>query len=546
MGEKGKKKKKLSKNQRRRLKKRQQKKEARERNERVKEAAANGVRENGKEETTATTATALKDVEIEFVSDTNFQSDMEKFFSKEAVEALMSTFKTPEGMTGPERVDEDSERSQENEASGEAESASKTDAPESGALEPTGGKLSRSQKKKLRMSVAELKRVVEYPDVVEVHDVNSADPKLLVHLKAYPNTVPIPRHWCAKSKYLQRKRGIEKLPFKLPDFIEATGISKMRSNEPSNDEGKTLRQRARERMNAKMGKIDIDYQVLYTAFFKNQKKPPLTRHGDIYYEGKEFEQKQRDFQPGNMSESLRSALGMLEDAPPPWLINMQRYGPPPSYPKLRIPGLNAPIPKGASFGYHPGGWGKPPVDAYGMPLYGDVFGTAGSNMAEEEEAALRKMKWGEMEEDEEEEDEGEEEEEDEGEIAAERVVEDSGAIVAEGTETPFDPSGTGHETPLDTIDIRKGIESVGAEPPANRQLYQVIEQKSAEIGGAMYGSDKRYVIPSSSAVASEGHARETEIGGGVRKRKSRFGQAERDVKKPKESAEDDAPEKFKF
>ncbi|RZS15562.1 hypothetical protein BHM03_00047405 [Ensete ventricosum] len=39
-----------------------------------------------------------------------------------------------------------------------------------------------------------------------------------------------------------------------------------------------------------------------------------------------------------------------------------RYGPPPSYPHLKIPGLNAPIPPGASFGYHPGGWGKPPVD----------------------------------------------------------------------------------------------------------------------------------------------------------------------------------------
>jgi hypothetical protein len=28
----------------------------------------------------------------------------------------------------------------------------------------------------------------------------------------------------------------------------------------------------------------------------------------------------------------------------------QRYGPPPSYPSLKIPGLNAPIPPGASFG----------------------------------------------------------------------------------------------------------------------------------------------------------------------------------------------------
>ena len=45
---------------------------------------------------------------------------------------------------------------------------------------------------------------------------------------------------------------------------------------------------------------------------------------------------------------------MVDGAPPPWLINMQRYGPPPSYPSLKIPGLNAPIPPGAQFGYHPG------------------------------------------------------------------------------------------------------------------------------------------------------------------------------------------------
>jgi hypothetical protein len=54
----------------------------------------------------------------------------------------------------------------------------------------------------------------------------------------------------------------------------------------------------------------------------------------------------------------------------------QRYGPPPSYPNLKIPGLNAPIPPGASFGYHAGDWGKPPVDAHGNPIYGDVFGLA--------------------------------------------------------------------------------------------------------------------------------------------------------------------------
>ena len=102
------------------------------------------------------------------------------------------------------------------------------------------------------MTVAELKQVVAHPEVVDVHDVNASDPRLLIHLKSYRNSVPVPRHWSRKRKYLQGKRGIEKPPFKLPDFIEATGISKMRSNVQS-DEGKSLRQKARERMNAKDG-----------------------------------------------------------------------------------------------------------------------------------------------------------------------------------------------------------------------------------------------------------------------------------------------------
>lgn len=64
--------------------------------------------------------------------------------------------------------------------------------------------------------------------MVEMHDVTAQEPKLLVHLKATRNTVPVPRHWCFKRKYLQGKRGIEKPPFELPDFIKKTGIQEMR------------------------------------------------------------------------------------------------------------------------------------------------------------------------------------------------------------------------------------------------------------------------------------------------------------------------------
>ncbi|MED6200287.1 hypothetical protein PIB30_083586 [Stylosanthes scabra] len=42
-------------------------------------------------------------------------------------------------------------------------------------------------------------------------------------------------------------------------------------------------------MQPKMGKMDIDYQLLHDAFFKYQTKPKLTSLGDLYHEGKEFE-----------------------------------------------------------------------------------------------------------------------------------------------------------------------------------------------------------------------------------------------------------------
>lgn len=58
-------------------------------------------------------------------------------------------------------------------------------------------------------------------------------------------------------------------------------------------------------MNPKLGKIDIDYEVLHDAFFKHQKKPNMSIHGDTYFEGKEDEVKMRSYKPGKISEELR-------------------------------------------------------------------------------------------------------------------------------------------------------------------------------------------------------------------------------------------------
>lgn len=151
-------------------------------------------------------------------------------------------------------------------------------------------KLSKRKLKKLnRLSVAELKQLVHRPDVVEMHDVTARDPRILVHLKSTRNTVPVPRHWCFKRKYLQGKRGIEKPPFDLPDFIKKTGIMEMRAALQEKEEAKGLKAKMREKVRPKLGKIDIDYQKLHDAFFKWQTKPRMTLHGDLYYEGKEYE-----------------------------------------------------------------------------------------------------------------------------------------------------------------------------------------------------------------------------------------------------------------
>lgn len=221
-------------------------------------------------------------------------------------------------------------------------------------------------KKMLQLSLAALKEYARRPELVEWEDVTARDARLLVQLKAARNSVPVPKHWSRKRKYLAGKRGFVKPPFQLPAFIQATGITELRDSMRSEDAGKSSKVRAREKMHPRLGRMAIDYERLYDAFFLHQTKPRLTPHGDLYWEGREFEGRggrgadQR--RPGFLSEDLRAALGLSNALhPPPWIFNMQRHGPPPAYPFLRIAGVNAPIPPGAQWGFHPGGWGRPPL-----------------------------------------------------------------------------------------------------------------------------------------------------------------------------------------
>ncbi|KAJ5603553.1 hypothetical protein N7537_006509 [Penicillium hordei] len=361
-------------------------------------------------------------------------------------------------------------------------------------------KISKKKRKEMnKLSVAELKAMVRKPEIVEWTDTSAPDPRLLVHIKAHRNVVPVPSHWSLKREYLSSKRGVEKAPFALPKFIQETGISEMRDAALEKQEQSSLKQKQRERVQPKMGKLDIDYQKLYEAFFRFQTKPELTRYGEIYYEGKEYETNLKHLRPGELSDELRDALGMAPGAPPPWLVNQQRYGPPSSYPALKVPGLNAPPPPGASWGYHPGGYGKPPVDEHNRPLFGgDIFGILQPQQHAQQGEPIEKDLWGELHESEESEEESEAEEEDEDEEESDEDGVGASAHSPSGMETPSGidsavPSEfVGAENVSGEFDVRKHHRGPDTEDSVHpRSAYQVIPERQTNVEG-FFGGDRAY------------------------------------------------------
>lgn len=64
-------------------------------------------------------------------------------------------------------------------------------------------------------------------------------------------------------------------------FIADTGIASQGDAIKEKQEGQSLKAKTRERVQPKMGKIDIDYQKLHDAFFKFQTKPKMTEYGEL-------------------------------------------------------------------------------------------------------------------------------------------------------------------------------------------------------------------------------------------------------------------------
>jgi splicing factor 3B subunit 2 len=366
------------------------------------------------------------------------------------------------------------------------------------SAEPKLSKKKRKERDKL--SVAELKALVKKPELVDWTDTSAGDPRLLVHIKSHRNVVPVPSHWSLKREYLSSKRGVEKPPFSLPKFIQETGIAEMRDAVLEKQDQASLKQKQRERVQPKMGKLDIDYQKLYEAFFRFQTKPELTRYGEVYYEGKEYETNLRHLRPGELSEELKEALSIPPGAPPPWLINQQRFGPPPSYPSLKIPGLNAPPPPGGAWGFHPGGYGKPPVDEFNRPLYGgDIFGVLQPQVNNQAGEPIERTLWGELQAPEEESEDEESEEEEEDEEGNEEDI-GAGLQTPSGLETPGGmASAVPSEYPGDMsvggdFDLRKqrrGTETEESTQP--RSAYTVIPERQIRAEG-FFGGERAYDV----------------------------------------------------
>lgn len=164
----------------------------------------------------------------------------------------------------------------------------------------------------------------------------------------------------------------------------------------------------------------------------------------------------RGYKPGRLTPELRHALGIPENSPPPWLINMQRYGPPPAYPNLRIPGVNAPIPETITYGF-----GRLFTDERGSTVYADCHGL---NKAVYQKRQNRKPYWGAIKETVEEEDEMDadedmEEDEDEEEPEYEGIGRDTLGMLDEEVELAMGVLKS-QEEKTDFASLKAGISSL--------------------------------------------------------------------------------------
>ncbi|KAG7191902.1 uncharacterized protein KQ657_002691 [Scheffersomyces spartinae] len=334
----------------------------------------------------------------------------------------------------------------------------------------------RQLRKRNKVSLAALKALSSNPSVVEPTDVDAKDPFLHVYMKLQLNVVPVPQHWSSKRDFLSGRKGIEKLPFQLPKYIADTGIQEMRN--VVEDDSRTLKQLQRERVQPKMGKLDIDYQKLHDAFFKHQSKPRLYAFGDVYYEGREttddYTEQIQDMKPGVISNDLRQAIGLTESSTsnvaPPWISVMERLGKPPSYSNFLIPGLDL------------------------------VYSNTGYvlNATTAVEATKPSEHWGVLQEAVEEEESDEESDEESHDKAASEPAYDESSQEEEDHDEKVEIAEYGKYGGIskdkEVSDNVTNTAEDSSSTPGSKLLYQILEETSSTSKSGLLNSDKKYQI----------------------------------------------------
>eukprot|EP00758_Cryptobia_borreli_P019188 Tbor_TRINITY_DN809_c0_g1::TRINITY_DN809_c0_g1_i1::g.26704::m.26704/K12829/SF3B2, SAP145, CUS1; splicing factor 3B subunit 2 len=193
---------------------------------------------------------------------------------------------------------------------------------------------------------------------------NAPYPIYLTQMKGLANTVPVPSHWNLKRAFLCRQINRE-VSCIVPRELEATGVRQIRETNTT-----------------KPNLIPFARCFLSGSPLKLKRfGVEITAPGDVFYENKW--KPKRVFEVGKLSDGLKKALGMGPLSPPPWLYAIQRMRElPPSYPNMKVPGYNAPIPVGGSWGQSEGQWGHAPRNKHGdflFPEVGDTSGRSTSN-----------------------------------------------------------------------------------------------------------------------------------------------------------------------
>lgn len=233
-----------------------------------------------------------------------------------------------------------------------------------GFLEARKASLS-TGKKRRKYSMEELKRVlqqrlgisgVELWESVDMHTGNAPHPVFLSQLQSVRRSVPVPFHWTQLSVFLSKQLDRPESNV-VPEAVEDTNVRQIRKNKISSVNV------------ASFAQCFVTANPLVLKGFSAD----LTVHGQVFYSN--MWRAPRKHQPGTLSRNLRQALGMDQTSALPWLHEMQAVEElPPSRATMTVPGMNAPIPPGGSWGRADGQWGNPPRDAAGNYLYPSIRG----------------------------------------------------------------------------------------------------------------------------------------------------------------------------